>query len=105
MDSTLIVLIAGIVLMVLVSSRSRSRWSSPGYQYQRVISAAVFGLALIVAGATGWDVSHLHGVFRGAQSVEAPIWWQIGLGVLLIAVAVFLARRVPRDATRTPSSR
>ena len=103
MDYTLIALIGLIVLTVVVSHRHHSRtWTGrPGYQYQRVITAGVLGLWLTVAGAIGWDVSHVHGFFQGTKWVDGPIVWQLGLGVGLLALAVFLARRVPRDATRS----
>ena len=103
MDYTLIALAALIVLTVVVSSRyHRGTWSGrPGYQYQRVITAGVVGLWLTIAGAIGWDLSHVHGLVQGTKMVDGPIWWQIGLGGALLALAVFLARRVPPDATRS----
>ena len=104
MDYTLIALIGLIVLAVVVSTRyHRTTWSShPGYQYQRVISLGVVGLSLTVAGAIGWDMSRAHGLFQGIKWVDRPIWWQIGLGGALLASGVFLARRVPADASRSP---
>jgi hypothetical protein len=107
MDYTVIALVGVIVLAVAVSNRYHSRtWSGrPGYQYQRVITLAVFGLWLTIAGAIGWDVSHLHGIFQGTKWVGQPIWWQVGCGGALLAGAVFLARRVPPNATRSPTVR
>jgi hypothetical protein len=103
MDYTLIALIGLIVFAVVASNRFHSRtWSGrPGYQYQRAISAGVFGLWFIIAGAIGWDLSNVHGFFRGTKWVDGPVWWQVGLGAALIALAAFLARRVPADASRT----
>ena len=103
MDYTLLALIGLIVLTVVASHRHHSRtWSGrPGYHYQRVITVGVFGLWLTVAGAIGWDVSHVHGFFQGTEWVDGPIVWQLGLGVGLLALAVFLVRRVPRGATRS----
>jgi hypothetical protein len=102
-DYSLIALLGLIALVVVGSNRSHRRtWSGrPGYQYQRVITAGVFGLWLTIAGAIGWDLSHLHGFVQGTKWVDGPIWWQIGLGGALLAVAVFLARRIPPDATRS----
>ena len=104
MDYTLIVPIGLIVLAVVLSDRFHSRtWSGrPGYQYQRVITVAVLGLWFTVAGAIGWDLNNLRVSFEGTRWVDRPIWSQIGIGVPLIALAVFLARRVPFNATRTP---
>ena len=104
MDYTLIALIGVIAFTLVVSHRYHRRtWSGrPGYQYQRVISVGVMGLSLTIAGAIGWDVSQAHGLFQGMQWVDGPIWWQIGLGGALLALAVFLARRVSPRATRSP---
>jgi hypothetical protein len=105
-DYTLIALIGVIVLAPVVSHRFHSRtWSGrPGYQYQRVITVGVVGLWLTVAGALGWDLSQVRGFFQGTTWVDGPIWWQIGSGVALLAWAVFLARRVPPHATRSPAA-
>jgi hypothetical protein len=107
MDYALIALIGLIVLALVVSQRDHSRtWSGrPGYRYQRVISVGVVGLLLAVTGAIGWDVSDAHELFGGMKWVDGPIWWQLGLGVGMVAVAVFMGRRVPANATRTPIAR
>lgn len=34
--------------------------------------------------------------------VDGPIWWQVGLGGAWLALAAFLARRVPSHAARSP---
>jgi hypothetical protein len=103
MDYAAIAVIGTIVLAALVSNRyhTRTRAGSPGYQYQRVITVGMLGLWLTVAGAIGWDVSHVHGLFQGTTWVDGPIWWQVGTGAALLGCAVFLARRVPSDATRS----
>ena len=107
MDYTLIALAGLVVLTVVVSNRYHSRtWSGrPGYQYQRVITVGVLGAWLTVAGTIGWDVSRVHGWFKGTTWVDGPIWWQIGLGGALLALALFLARRIPPHATRSPAVR
>jgi hypothetical protein len=104
MDYTLIALISVIALVLVVSHRYHSRtWSGrPGYRYQRVIAVGVVGLLLTVSGAIGWDVSHAHGLFQGMKWVDGPIWWQLGMGVGMVALALFMGRRVPANATRTP---
>ena len=104
MDYTLIALFGLIVLAVVVSARYHiTAWSGhPGYQYQRVISIGVVGLSLTFAGAMGLDVRHVHGFFQGTQWADSPIWWQLGTGVGMVALAVFMGRRVPANATRTP---
>jgi len=98
MDYSLLGLIALMVLTVVIAVRHHRRtWSGrPGYryQYQRVFSVTALGLWLTVAGAIGWDLRHVHGFVRGTRWVDAPIWWQLGLGLALLSLAVFLARRV-----------
>ena len=73
--------------------------SSP--EYQRVFGSAAGGLLLLVAGLIGCDLSHSRGWFQGTKWVEGPVWWQIGVGIGLLLVAGFLARRLLLD----PSSR
>lgn len=104
MDYALIALVALMVLTAVVSNRYHSRtWTGrPGYQYQRVITVGALGVWLTVTGAIGLDVSHLRGLFQGTKWVDGPIWWQVGIGVTLLTLAVFLARRVPPDASRSP---
>ena len=104
MDYSLIALVGVIVLTLVWSYRHHSRtWSGrPGLRYQRVLSVGIVGLLLAVTGAIGWDVSHAHELFGGMKWVEGPIWWQLGLGVGMVTLAVLMARRVPANATRTP---
>jgi len=101
---SLLALVGLLLISTVVSTRYHSRtWSGrPGYQYQRVITVGVFGLWLTVAGAIGLDLSNVHGFFQGTRWADRPIWWQVGVGLVLLAVAVFLARRVPPHATRSP---
>ena len=107
MDYSLIALIGVIIVTVVLSTRHHSStWPGrPGNQYQRVITAAVVGLWFTVAGAIGWDLSHVRGFFEGTKWVEGPIWWQLGSGLALLALAVWLARRVPPSATRSAGAR
>ena len=102
MDYSLVVLIGILVATVVVSTRHHRRtWSSrPRHEYQRVFSVAAFGLWFTVAGAIGWDLRHAHGFVPGRPWVDPPIWWQLGLGIALLAVAVFLARKVPYTPRR-----
>lgn len=96
MDYTLIGLIALIVVTVIWSTRHHSR-SWPGRssnRYQRVFTVGAFGLWLTIAGAIGWDLKYVHGFFQGMKWVDHPIWWQFGLGVALLTLAVYWARRV-----------
>jgi hypothetical protein len=97
MDVQLLALIALIIVVVIGATRQHSRsWPGrPGWQYQRVFSVGLAGLLFLIAGVIGWDLSHSHGWFRGTTWVDAPVWWQIGLGSGLLLLATFWARRVP----------
>lgn len=107
MDYTLIAIIGVIVLSVVTSLRHHNRTTAgrPGHLYQRVITIGVLGLWLTIAGAIGWDVKHVRDVFDRTTWADGPIWWQIGLGLALLGVAILLARRIPPDATRSAHSR
>lgn len=67
--------------------------NKPRAEYQRVISAAVFGLLLLVSGFIGWDLRWSHGWFRGTRWVEGQVWWEIAVGAGLLLISVFLAGR------------
>lgn len=101
MDYRLIALILIMVATVFIGFKQRLWWGpgGRGSEYQRVFSAGAAGLLLTVAGAIGWDVSHSHGFFEGTRWVDSPIWWELGIGVGLLMLAVFWAKRVPTRAT------
>ena len=96
MDFGLIALIALVVTAVFLSVRLNSKWlARPGYQYQRVFSATAAGLLFFVSGVIGWDLSYSHGWFQGTKWVDGPVWWEVGVGLILLLLAGFWARRVP----------
>lgn len=97
MDYQLIALIVLIVAVLVVAIRADSRtWRGrPGWQYQRVLSTGFAGLLFLVAGLIGWDLKYSHGWFQGTRWVDGQVWWQIGLGTGLLALATAWARRVP----------
>jgi hypothetical protein len=72
--------------------RQRPRRPSP--EYSRMFTAFAVGGYLLVTGAIGFDVSHLHGWFRGGSWVDGRVWWQIALGCVLLLVGMFLSRRL-----------
>jgi hypothetical protein len=100
-DYQVALLIALILLVVILGSRDQRRsMREPSWRYQRVISAGFAGLLFLVAGLIGWDLQYSHEFFQGTTWTYAPIWWQVGLGTALLALAGFWARRVPSRSTR-----
>jgi hypothetical protein len=96
MDVQLIALIALVVTALLISARLNAKWRSrPGHEYQRVFSATTVGALFFVAGLIGWDLGYSHGWFQGTKWVDGPIWWEVGIGLGLLLLAGFWARRVP----------
>jgi hypothetical protein len=102
MDMQVVALIGLILAVVIVDIRTQSRaWPGrPGWQYQRVFSAGFGGLLFFVAGLIGWDLKYSHGWFEGTRWTDAPIWWQVAFGTVLLLLAGYWARRVPRRVTR-----
>jgi hypothetical protein len=100
MDIWLIVLFAMIAGTLALSRRVHARsWPGrPGWQYQRVLSVGMVGLLYLCAGTFGFDFNYK--ASEGITRVEGPIWWQIGLGSALLALAVYWARRVPPQGSR-----
>jgi hypothetical protein len=96
MDVQLIAVIALVVIVVFLSARLNAKWlARPGYEYQRVFSVTAAGLLFLVAGLIGWDLSYSHGWFEGTKWVDGPVWWEVGVGLGVLLLAGFWARRVP----------
>ena len=73
-----------------------------------MFSAFAAGAFLVVTGSIGFDVSYMHGVFKGGRWVDGPVWWQIALGVGLLLFGAYTLRRLgePRwTFTRSPRDR
>lgn len=95
MNVELATLVAMLVGVLVLGVRQYAVWRArPGYLYQRMISFAAVGLLCLVAGLSGWDLSHSRGWFRGARQAEAIVWWQVTLGLALLVVAGIYAHRV-----------
>jgi hypothetical protein len=70
-----------------------------------MFTAFAAGAYLVVTGSIGWNVSAMHGVSRW---VDAPIWWQVALGVGFLLLGAYWSRRLGEPAwtfTRTPPDR
>jgi hypothetical protein len=101
MDFQLITLIAMVVAVVFLSVSLNSKsLARPSHRYQRVFSVTAAGLLLFVAGLIGWDLSYSHGWFQGTKWVGGPVWWEVGIGLGLLLLAGFWARRVPLRPAR-----
>ena len=102
MDFQAIALLVLILAVLVMGARNqRHQWPGrPGWQYQRVFSVGFGGLLLFIAGVVGWDLKYSHGWFQGIKWVDAPIWWQVALGSVLLLLAGYWARRVPPRVVR-----
>lgn len=70
-----------------------------------MFSAFAAGAFLLVTGLIGWNVRTTHGTFRAGRWEDGPIWWQIALGVGLLLLGRYWARRLGARAwtfTRAP---
>jgi hypothetical protein len=101
MDYQLLALIGVMVAVIVIGIKLKIWWwpARPGYEYQRVFSAAAAGLLLLVAGLIGWELRRSHGFFEGTTWVQGPIWWQVAAGIGLLLLAGFWAKRVPPRPT------
>ncbi len=95
MSSDLLILIAMMAATVLVGLRLKVWWwpGRPGYEYQRVFTAAMGGLLFLVGGVIGYDLTHGTGP-GDTRWTNQPIWWQIALGLAFLLLAGFWARRL-----------
>jgi hypothetical protein len=102
MDVQLLALIGLMVAVVVAGVRTqRHQWPGrPGWQYQRVISFVFGGVILLIPGLIGLDMRGSHGWFQGARWVDAPVWWQVVVGTVMLLLATYWARRVPPRVTR-----
>jgi hypothetical protein len=74
-----------------------------------MFSAFAAGAFLLVTGLIGWNVRNMRGLFQGGRWEDGPIGWQIALGVVLLLLGRYWARRLgaagwtftqaPRDRT------
>ena len=106
MSPFLIGLVCLIAAVLLLGVRTQRRWrpGGEGYEYQRVISAAMFGLAILVACFAGLDQPAARVVPR-RQVDGRPCWREVGVGAALLTLAVHRARHVrPRALARRPSA-
>jgi len=95
MDVSLIGLIVMVAMTLALSRRFHGRVAfGPGYEYQRVFSVAALGTLLLGGGLIGLDVTH-RGGFDGSRWLDGPVWWEVGSGLLLLALAGLLAYLVP----------
>ena len=80
----------------------RTRRPSP--RYSRMFTAFAAGAYLVVTGAIGYDVGYLHGFFAGGRWTDHVIWWQVTVGIALLALGAHWFRRLsePGPVERAP---
>jgi hypothetical protein len=101
MDVTLLAVLALAAVAVFVKLRSDARRLSRGsHAHQRVFTVAAIGLWLVGFGLAGGDLRYSHGWFRGVQWADAPVWWEIAVGIGLLVLAATWARPLLRPPSR-----
>jgi hypothetical protein len=63
--------------------------------FMNALTAGAIGLVCLGTGVAGYPIGR-HARFVGAPWTDTVIWWQVGLGSLLLAVAVHFAREAHR---------
>ncbi len=81
----------------------RTRRPSP--KYSRMFSAFAAGAFFLVTGLIGFDTYNLRGFFQGGRWVDPPIWRQVALGMALLLLGAFLARRLGGPPPPAPRPR
>ena len=59
-----------------------------------MFSALAAGAFFLVTGLIGFDTYNLRGFFRGGRWVDPPIWRQVALGIALLLLGAYFARRL-----------
>jgi hypothetical protein len=70
--------------------------------FMNALTAGVIGLVCVATGVAGYPIGR-HARFVGAPWSDTVIWWQVGLGFLLLAVAVYFARQAHRKYGTPPT--
>jgi hypothetical protein len=101
MDLVLLgVLLLSALVLVVIRVRSDMAWrSNPSRSYQSVFSVGSVGLLLTGLGLAGGDMRGSRGWFRGIEWADGPVWWQVGIGLAMLALAVVWARRIVQQTT------
>ena len=63
-----------------------------------MFSAFAAGAFFLVTGVIGFDTYMLRGFFQGGRWVDPPIWRQIALGIALLLLGAYFARRLAAPA-------
>jgi hypothetical protein len=108
MEPVMPYLYAGLFMAVLVGWFWRTNYwfgSSPAARSMRrplpmAFSATAMSALFLVSGASGWRLSKQARFVAGTGWSESVIWWQVGVGLALLVLAVFLFRRGVRDMDR-----
>ncbi len=60
-------------------------------------SATALALVFLAAGTQGYTLSRHDAFVAGTHWSEGPIWWQVAVGLALLAASVWLWRRALRS--------
>jgi hypothetical protein len=93
----LVAFLAAWTWFLYKSSRGRM-WSPLWMAFSATAAAALF----IGAGAIGYTLSKRDRFVAGTAWSDSVIWWQIGVGLALLPLAVYLSRKGARSLTPNP---
>jgi hypothetical protein len=79
--------------------------SSPAARNMRrplpmAFSATAASALFLIAGVSGWRLNRHERFVAGTGWSDFVIWWQVGVGLALLVLAVYLFRRGVRDIDR-----
>ena len=100
MDIQVVALVGLILAVLIVGTQSRAWPGRPGWQYQRVFSVGFGGLLFFCRRADwlGLEGTAADGS-RVRSGLDAPIWWQVAFGTVLLLLRRLLG--APRAARVT----
>lgn len=73
--------------------RLYGRWSPPWLAFMTTALSVVF----LIAGSIGYFLDKRERFFAGSAWSETVIWWQVGVGIVLVPIAAYFWRRGAAD--------
>jgi hypothetical protein len=94
-----------VALSWLLRGSNQRKWSPLWLAFTTTAAAAVF----LVSGSIGYSLDRRTRFFAGAEWADTVLWWEVGVGVALVPLALYFWRLGLRDIDarlqRAPSAR